>query len=281
MDSRSHIVRVYYQLGLSIDEILATLAQSHSIVISHRTLHRILRNMNLYRRVVVSPLPEVVAFVQQTLAHSGYLHGYRWMHSRCIQQGLTVSQEDVRIILSILDARGVACRRARRLRRREYYAKGPNFVWHFDGYDKLKPYGLCLSGCIDGFSRCIIWLHVYKTNNDPKVIAGYYMDVIDEKMGAPLKIRADCGTENGHVAMQRLLVGEQPFLYGRSTANQRIESWWGILRRQCAQFWMDCLEELKDNGYFSGDLIDKSLVQFCFTALLQVCTIIIGLFIKG
>ena len=23
------------------------------------------------------------------------------------------------------------------------------------------------------------------------------------------------------------------------TVNQRIESWWGILRRQCVQFWKD------------------------------------------
>ena len=28
--------------------------------------------------------------------------------------------------------------------------QGPNFLWHCDGYDKLKPYGLCIHGCIDG-----------------------------------------------------------------------------------------------------------------------------------
>jgi len=90
-------------------------------------------------------------------------------------------------MISILDSAGVAAGTARRLRRREYFSKGPNYLWHFDGYDKLKPYGLCVSGCIDGYSRYIIWLRVYKTNNDPKVINGYYMDCIRERMDAPKK----------------------------------------------------------------------------------------------
>jgi len=28
---------------------------------------------------------------------------------------------------------------------------GPNYLWHVDGYDKLKPFGMAISGCIDGF----------------------------------------------------------------------------------------------------------------------------------
>jgi len=271
MDERDDIARTYFRLGLTVDEILALLANNHNIVISKRTLHRVLRAQNLYRRHNASSLPEVVNFIQDLLRSSGSLHGYRWVHARCIQHGLTVAREDVRCILSILDTAGVAMRTSRRLRRREYFAKGPNFLWHFDGYDKLKPYGLCISGCIDGFSRMIIWLNVYKTNSDPKVIASYYTDAVIERSGAPLRIRADRGTENGHVeAFQRLLVNDASFIYGRSTANQRIESWWGILRRECAQFWMDCLEELKDNGYFDGGFLDKSLIQFCFSSLVQV-----------
>ena len=49
---------------------------------------------------------------------------------------------------------------------------GPNFLWHLDGYDKLKQFGFAIHGCIDGFSRFIIWLESASTNNDPKV-TGY------------------------------------------------------------------------------------------------------------
>lgn len=31
-----------------------------------------------------------------------------------------------------------------------YRTKGPNYAWHIDGQDKLKRYGLCVHGCIDG-----------------------------------------------------------------------------------------------------------------------------------
>ena len=32
--------------------------------------------------------------------------------------------------------------------------KGPNYVWHTDGMDKLKPYGFAVHGCIDGCVDC-------------------------------------------------------------------------------------------------------------------------------
>ncbi|CAK6970288.1 uncharacterized protein LOC119785590 [Scomber scombrus] len=63
--------------------------------------------------------------------------------------------------------------------------------------------------------------------------------------------------------------GIKSFLYGRSTANQRIESWWGILRKQSVQFWMNLFKSLQDAGHFSGDALDKSLMQFCFLELVQ------------
>jgi len=79
------------------------------------------------------------------------------------------------MILRELDPRGVDDRMRRRLVRRTYHAVGPNAVWHIDGYDKIKPFGLCVGGCVDGFSCKVIWLNVYFTNNDPKVIGGYYL----------------------------------------------------------------------------------------------------------
>ncbi|KAL7373453.1 hypothetical protein ABVT39_007148 [Epinephelus coioides] len=59
--------------------------------------------------------------------------------------------------------------------------------------------------------------------------------------------------------------GEGSFIYGCSTSNQRIESWWGVLRKQSVQFWMDIFQTLKDDG----DFLDKNLIQFCFLNLIQ------------
>lgn len=49
-----------------------------------------------------------------------------------------------------------------------------------DAYDKLTPYGIAISGCIDGFSRKIIWLRVGRTASNPKVIAGYYIQAVKD-----------------------------------------------------------------------------------------------------
>ena len=115
---------------------------------------------------------------------------------KCIHNGIVVSQDTVRLLLKILDPIGVDKRKRRRLRRRQYNGVGPNYTWHIDGYDKLKPYGICVNGCIDGFSRNIIWLEANCTNNDPKVIAGYMMEAVVNHGGCARRMRADRGTEN-------------------------------------------------------------------------------------
>ncbi|KAJ8018224.1 hypothetical protein HOLleu_43906 [Holothuria leucospilota] len=61
------------------------------------------------------------------------------------------------------------------------------------------------------------------------------------------------------------------FVYGKSTSNQRIEFWWGILRKVCADFWIDLFSHLRDNeGLFDGGDLDKALIQFCFLNMIQV-----------
>ena len=56
------------------------------------------------------------------------------------------------------------------------WQNGPNHLWDIDGYDKLKPFGFCIHGAIDGFSRRILWLDVGYTNNYPTVISQNYVD---------------------------------------------------------------------------------------------------------
>ncbi|XP_071963513.1 uncharacterized protein [Antedon mediterranea] len=63
--------------------------------------------------------------------------------------------------------------------------------------------------------------------------------------------------------------GKKSYLSGQSTANQRIESWWGQLRKQCTEFWILIFKYLIHEGHFSGDLLDKELVRFVFMRLIQ------------
>ena len=275
MDERTRLCKIYFDLGLNYSHILLMLAQLHSVVISLSTLKRILRKANLCRRKKHADIVDVALFIEDQVTTTSGQKGYRWMHHLLRQNGLNIPRDTVQTLMQIIDPEGVINRLSKRLKRRAYFSKGPNFLWHLDSYDKLKRYGLCINGCIDGFSRCIMWLNAFNTSSDPKVVAGYYMEVVSAKKCVPYMIRGDKGTENGHVAqMQEFLTERQSFIYGRSTANQRIEMFWNFLRKHCAQTWMDTLAELSDNGLFDGYDLDKGLVQFCFLSLLQVSIVI-------
>ena len=85
---------------------------------------------------------------------------------RCVVAGL----------MGQLDPEGCQQRKARRLQRRNYTSPGPNYVWLVNGYDKLKPYGFPIHGCIGGWSHKLMWLKVTRSNNHPDIVANFYLD---------------------------------------------------------------------------------------------------------
>ena len=213
------LITKYFNMGLTYAEIVYCLKENHDISISHRHLKRVLKMLHLDRNKTFSDSADVITFIDRQLQSSGQLHGYRWMQQKCKLSNLRVRREHVRIILKELDAEGTARRKARRLHRRVYFAPGPNYIWHLDCYDKLKPYGFCVSGCIDGFSRNIVWLHLSRNTSDPRFIGYYFMKEVANLGGCPKLVRGDLGTENGHVRdFQRFLQNnESSYLEGTTT----------------------------------------------------------------
>ena len=125
----------------------------------------------------------------------------------------------------------------RRLQRRRSVADGPNFVWHLDGHDKLKSFGFSIHGCIDGFSRCLIWLEVASFNIKPELIAKFHLDAVKSLKGTPLHIQAENGTEHSLIEPMHLHLSAlngnlemNHFSIITSPQNQRIESHWSVLR---------------------------------------------------
>lgn len=284
---RDHLIKEYFHLGFSYIEILAFLKLYHHVDISMRTLNRILRNLGLRRQTLNIDWDFVVHAVEQELANAGGNLGYRSMHARIrLNHGMIVSRNSVRVILRILDPDGVQARQQRRLRRREYVSKGPGYLFHIDGWDKLKRYGLCVHGAIDGFSRRIMWLEASASNNDASVVCHFFASCIRQQGGTPYFVRADRGTENVNTElMQRILRHENnddhgrlqtSFLYGTSPANQRIEAYWSKFRSSSMQAWIDHFAQLESIGIIdtSSD-IDLQAVRFVYLRLLrlEVCTV--------
>ncbi|KAK6175885.1 hypothetical protein SNE40_014262 [Patella caerulea] len=149
---------------------------------------------------------EIALFLVDECNKSGGLHGYKIMYLKCLQEGYVVTRENVGILISTIAHDTVEQRKRRRLTRRVYTNLGPNFLWHVDGYDNLKPYGICVNGAIDGFSRYIRWLEAHITNSDPKLLAGYFMECIKRNNGCPSRVQTDKGTENNHIQQMQLFL---------------------------------------------------------------------------
>ena len=106
-------------------------------------------------------------------------------------------------------------------------------MFHIDGKDKQKRVGFAIHGCIDGFSRKLIWLFLSTTNNDPLVAANFYLKAITNLGRAPNTLRMDLGTENVYCEELQVFFTENSnsFLYATSTRNQGKEAFWSQLKK--------------------------------------------------
>ena len=261
--NRHAIIKNYFSAGFSNQEILAFLSSHDGLEISLRQLHKYLRRLGLFRRRSKDDLNNVILKMKREISSSSSCFGYRLMHQKLRQMGVTTDQETVKLTLKALDPEGVICRSRNRLKRRMYISTGPNNMWHIDGYDKLKPFGFSIHGRMDGYSRKIIWLKALPSNNGPKIIADIYIKCISKSMIVPKILRADRGSENVLIGgLQRsfrrehgdVFSGVRSFRYGSSTANQRIGAWWSILRRSRTNWWINYFKDMMDEGIFDSSM---------------------------
>ena len=97
----------------------------------------------------------------------------------------------------------------------------------------IRPFGFAIHGAVDEYSRKITWLEVATINNDPHVIAIYFLDTVSSLGGiVPTIIRSDRGTENVTVRQLQIFfrlghvdshAADKSFIVRKSTSNQRIE----------------------------------------------------------
>ena len=153
-------------------------------------------------------------------------------------------------------------RKARRLRRRKYITEGPNSCWHADGYDKLKPYGFPIHGCIDGYSRRILWLKVTKSNSHANVPAAYYVDTMKELGVCPKVLQT--------AIQSRLQASVHAYRYSSSVANIRIKNWWSHNRKGYTGWLINFFKDMVVTGEFNlGNTLHMELAWYTFSLLLQ------------
>lgn len=275
----NEIITKYFEAHFLYKEIVMLLEELHDWKITVRTLKRNLRSLGLKRKnVPESDWGDIILAIEEEVLNEGCNLGYRglWLKLR-LNYKFVVKRDTVYEMLKVIDPEGVAGRFGNRLSRREYKVPGSNFMWHMDGHDKLKPFGFAIHGAIDGFSKYLLWLEVATTNNNPDVIATYYLNAL-KKYGLPTVVRSDRGTENTSVECLQIALrfndddyfaADKSFIKGRSVRNQRIESWWRQLRRMMSGFFIDLFKKMEDDKLFNGSPLHKACLQFCFAKLIK------------
>ena len=183
------LYRVLFQKRFQVWVDLVQLDIRHKIKMSLRTLKRRLKELGLNKSHAAASAAVIKQIREKEIESPSMLHGYRrmWNKLRTIYN-IIAPRDSVMEILREADPLRSNERRSRNLERRCYRSNGPNETWHVDGYDKLKPYGFPIHGCIDGFSRKIIWLKVCRTSNDTKIPASFYIQIVQHFKYCPSKV---------------------------------------------------------------------------------------------
>lgn len=246
--------------------------QHHEVPTTERQMRDFFQKNNLTRKRNVSE-QTVLEMISLELETSAKSFGYRQMTDYLsIKYKVNISRELVRQTLKEVDPEGVLERRNRTIRRRIYDTNGPLDVVHIDGNDKLKRFGFAIHGCMDGFSRKLLWLKVCTTNNDPLVIVNYYLQFLRRYKMVPQLLRMDKGTENIYCRDLQLFFtnSETSFLNAASTRNQRIESYWSRLKKFKLSWWIKYFDTLiREFIYTPSNNFHVEALLFCFMPVIQ------------
>lgn len=68
-------------------------------------------------------------------------------------------------------------------------------------------------GCIDGFSRCILWFKVVCLNNLFEILGQYYIEIVVELGGVLVEFVIDLGIENGLIVFMQCYFRENNDVY--------------------------------------------------------------------
>ena len=132
-----------------------------------------------------------------------------------------------------IDPDGVTIRREKVIRRKIYHTIGSGYIYYIDENDKLKRWGFPIHGCIDRFSRKVMWLVVSTTNNNLLLVGNLYLNCIKQQKIVSKLLIMDVGIGNMYCQdLQIYFTGEEEsFLYASLTENQTIEAFCSRLVR--------------------------------------------------
>lgn len=188
------------------------------------------------------------------------------MEGRLIASGLKVTRSRLRNSINRVDPEGRENRKHKKIKRREYKVSGPHALWHIDGHHKLKNWKIATHGCIDGYSRYIVYLNA-ADNNSSTTVVNLFNQAVHDLGFFPSRVRGDYGGENIQVALRMVEnngVDRGSFICGTSTRNQRIERLWRDYHEQVTSVFVSLFKSFGNDGILNVESNDE---LFCLHIL--------------
>ena len=235
--------------------------------VSGKTVSRRLKEFGLreeipkYTDITNEDLDKIVSEIYKDFPNCGI----RRMKGFLCARGIYLQWERVRSALWRIDPNGILLRsiQLNLIHRRQYHVPGPLSLWHLDGNHKLIRWGFVIHGCIDGYSRRIMFIKA-STNNKATTVHHHFIEAVST-FGLPQRVRGDQGVENVDVAWYMFTHPERgpdrgSFIAGKSCHNQRIERLWRDVFHGCTFIFHYVFWFLEENGYLE---IDNQIHMFC------------------
>lgn len=232
-------LKKYVREGLQRKEMLNFLQRDYpAYAWSIPSLDRRLRHFNIFYTDKTITLETVNDAIAKELDGPGQLLGYRAMYKKLRQEhDIKVPRDLVHAKMQELDPDGLERRKVgvkNKKQKESFTTRGPNWVHSLDGHNKLMgfqsdTFPLAIYGCVDTASRKLLWLRIWTTNKEPKLIGRCYLEYLSENKIMPSYLRIDRGTETGvmttiHAFLHRHhdmdVEPTETVIYGPSTANQ-------------------------------------------------------------
>ena len=107
--------------------------------------------------------------------------------------------------------------------------------------------GFPIHGCIDGWSRKLLWLVVTHSNNyNYNIASSYYLQAVEEHGGAQLSLILIQELKMEQWLPFRLFFRDDEHAHRcvSSPRNQRIEGYWSFHRRNSSTWWINFFQDL-------------------------------------
>ncbi|KAF8588752.1 hypothetical protein K439DRAFT_1613257 [Ramaria rubella] len=235
------LIQRYFDMGMNDHEILTQLVERHIDLSRYglgiHTLKKMCQQLGLkstrQQGHTIETATEAIQRVRACYPKAGMrdmrLHTFR-------EEGLKISRKVMEEYFKTYEPEGVKQRKARRLKRQRFWAAGVNDIWAINQHNKLKRFLLYLHTGVEPYSGMILWLRVWWTNKNPRLILQYYLDAVQQYGGMPLVTQSDPGSENYGVANGHTM--------GHHMVDPTLEGVEDLLDEGLNQGWYDLNEPL-------------------------------------